>query len=94
MFEVPANDDNIYSQHMLGIIYSIYYKDYVNAKYWYEKPRLKECIESIFNLGQLSLKLNEDSEAEKYFKEGAKLSNKKCQYMLASLYYKKSYLSL
>ncbi|MBW4873642.1 MAG: tetratricopeptide repeat protein, partial [Paeniclostridium sp.] len=91
MFEVPANEDNIYSQHMLGIIYSIYLKDYVSAKYWYEKPRLNDCIESIFNLGQLSLKLNEDSEAEKYFKEGTKLGDKKCKYMLASLYYKKSY---
>ncbi|EPZ54121.1 putative multi-complex assembly domain protein [[Clostridium] sordellii ATCC 9714] len=66
-------------------------KDYVSAKYWYEKPRLNDCIESIFNLGQLSLKLNEDSEAEKYFKEGTKLGDKKCKYMLASLYYKKSY---
>ncbi|MDM8129678.1 tetratricopeptide/SEL1-like repeat protein, partial [Paraclostridium benzoelyticum] len=91
LFEVPANEDNGYSQHMLGIIYSIYYKDYVSAKYWYEKTREKGCIESIFNLGQLSLKLNEDSEAEKYFKEGSKLGNKKCEYMLASLYYKKSF---
>ena len=74
-----------------GIIYSLYYKDYVNAKYWYEKSRNKECIESIFNLGQLSLKLNEDSEAEKYYKEGSKLGDKRCEYMLASLYYKKSY---
>ena len=69
-------------------IYSLYYKDYVSAKYWYEKSRAKDCIESIFNLGQLSLKLNDDSEAEKYYKEGSKLGNKKC-YMLASLYYKK-----
>ena len=50
----------------------------------------QQCVESIYNLGHLSLKLHEDSEAEKYYKEGFKLGNKKCEYMLAGLYYKKS----
>nr|WP_330362467.1 hypothetical protein [[Clostridium] dakarense] len=74
---------------MLGVIYDIYYKDYINSKYWYEKGRAKQCVESIYNLGQLSLKLNDTSEAEKYYSEGYKLGNKKCEYMLAGIYYKK-----
>jgi len=75
---------------MVGRINDIYYKDYANAKYWYEKARANDCIDSIYNLGQLCIKLNEYSEAEKYFKEGTELFSKKCEYMLASLYYKKS----
>ncbi|MGL5314053.1 MAG: tetratricopeptide repeat protein [Peptostreptococcaceae bacterium] len=90
MFEVAANEENTYSQHMLGVIYDIYYRDYINSKYWYEKARAVDCIESIYNLGHLSLKLNEDSEAEKYYKEGMGLGCKKCEFMLAGLYYKKS----
>ncbi len=90
MFDTPANEDNVYSQHMIGRINDIYYKDYANAKYWYEKARANDCIDSIYNLGQLCIKLNEYSEADKYFKEGTELFSKKCEYMLASLYYKKS----
>ena len=90
MFETPASEGNIYSQHMIGLIYDIFYKDYINSKYWYEKARSQQCVESIYNLGHLSLKLHEDSEAEKYYKEGFKQGNKKCEYMLAGLYYKKS----
>ena len=90
IFEAPANEENIYSQHMLGVIYDIYYKDYINSKYWYEKARSKGCIESIYNLGQLSIKLNDIYEAEKYYNEGFKLGNKKCEYMLAGIYLKKS----
>ncbi len=60
------------------------------SKYWYEKGRSKECTESIYNLGQLSLKLNDNHEAEKYYNEGFKLGNKKCEYMLAGIYFKKS----
>ena len=90
MFDAPANEENIYSQHMIGVISDIHYNDITNAKYWYEKARSKGCIESIYNLGQISLKLNDDLEAEKYYKEGLKMGSKKCEYMLAGLYYKKS----
>ncbi|MDU4936157.1 MAG: hypothetical protein E6X43_12690, partial [Peptostreptococcaceae bacterium] len=90
MFDTTANENNTYSQHMVGVIYHTYYNDYVNAKFWYEKARNNGCVESIYNLGQLSFKLNSYAEAEKYYNEGIKLGNKKCEYMLAGLYYKKS----
>ena len=90
MFEITANENNIYSQHMIGLIYEIYYKDYTNAKYWYEKSKEQGCIESIYNLGQLSLKLDEIEESKKYFLEGSAKEDKNCEYMLAYLYYEKS----
>ena len=89
-FEIPANDANTYSEHMLGLIYDIHYKEYDDAKYWYEKSRSKKCIESIYNLGLLNLRLKEYNEAEKYFKEGLRSDDSRCEYMLAWLYYKKS----
>ena len=52
---------------MVGLINENYYNDYTNAKYWYEKSKEQGCIESIYNLGQLSLKLGEVEESEKYF---------------------------
>ena len=48
---------------MVGVIYHTYYNDYVNAKFWYEKARNNGCVESIYNLGQLSFKLNSYAEA-------------------------------
>ena len=90
MFDATANEDNTYSQHMVGVIYHKYYKDYINAKFWYEKARNNGCTKSLYNLGQISFKLNSYIEAERYYNEGMKLGNKKCEYMLASLYYKKS----
>ena len=89
-FEVPANEGNTYCEHMVGLIYDIFYKEYDNAKYWYEKARTKKCIESIYNLGLLNLRLKEYSEAEKYFKEGLQSEHSRCEYILAWLYYKKS----
>ncbi len=50
---------------MLGLIYDIHYKEYDDAKYWYEKSRSKN-IESIYNLGLLNLRLKEYNEAEKF----------------------------
>lgn len=97
MFDTPANENNVYAQHMVGLIYDMFYKDYVNSKFWYEKARAQGCVESIYNLGQIYLKLNDDAEVEKYYKEGIKYGSKKCEYMLAGLYYKKSldmYISL
>ena len=90
MFDVTANENNVYSQHMIGLIYETFYNDYTNAKYWYEKSREQGCIESIYNLGQLSLKLGEVEESEKYFAEGAKKEDKNCEYMLAFMYFEKS----
>ena len=90
MFEITANEGNIYSQHMLALIYENYYNDYTNAKYWYEKSREQGCVESIYNLGQLSLKLGEAEESEKYFAEGMKKEDKNWEYMMAYLYYEKS----
>ncbi|GAA3656781.1 hypothetical protein GCM10022323_16470 [Asaccharospora irregularis DSM 2635] len=75
---------------MLAYIYDIYYKDYTNSKYWYEKSRAQGCVESVYNLGQLNFKLGDYDSAEKYYKEGVQLGSKKCEYMLANLYYKKS----
>ena len=75
---------------MVGLIYDIFYKEYDDAKYWYEKSRSKKCIESIYNLGLLNLRLKKYSEAEKYFKEGLGYEDSRCEYMLAWLYYKKS----
>ena len=90
MFDITANENNMFSQHMLGVIYQTHLKDYVNAKFWYEKAKENGSIESIFNLGQLSLKLNSLEEAEKYYNEGIKQGCKKCEYMLGALYYTKS----
>ena len=90
MFEITANEGNIYAQHVLVLICENYYNDYTNAKYWYEKSREQGCVESIYNLGQLSLKLGEVEESEKYFAEGMKKEDKNCEYMMAYLYYEKS----
>ena len=90
MFVSGANEGSIYCQCMMGIIYHIHYKEYDNAKYWYEKARDNKCIESIYNLGLLSLEINDYDEAKKYFKEGVSLDCKKCEYMLAYIYMKKS----
>ncbi|MGO0916543.1 hypothetical protein ACTPEM_26395, partial [Clostridioides difficile] len=30
MFDTPANENNVYAQHMVGLIYDMFYKDYVN----------------------------------------------------------------
>ena len=54
---------------MLGLIYDIHYKEYDDAKYWYEKSRSKKCIESIYNLGLLNLRLKEYNEAENILKK-------------------------
>ncbi|OJT84734.1 hypothetical protein BM533_19300 [Clostridioides difficile] len=57
MFDTPANENNVYAQHMVGLIYDMFYKDYVNSKFWYEKARAQGCVESIYNLGQIYLKI-------------------------------------
>ena len=75
---------------MLGLLYETKFNDYTNAKYWYEKAKEQGCIESIYNLGQLSLKLEQMEESEKYFLEGIKQEDKNCEYMLAYIYYEKS----
>ena len=70
MLDVCANEKNAYAQHMVGLIYENYYNDHTNAKYWYEKSKNQGLVESIFNLGQISLKLEDDELAKKYFKQG------------------------
>ena len=89
MLDVCANENNAYAQHMVGLIYENYYSDHTNAKYWYEKSKNQGLVESIFNLGQISLKLDDDELAKKYFMQGVELGNKDSEYMLAGLYLKK-----
>ena len=89
MLDVCANENNAYAQHMVALIYENYYSDHTNAKYWYEKSKNQGLVESIFNLGQISLKLEEDELAKKYFKQGVEAGNKDSEYMLAGIYLKK-----
>ncbi len=44
MFDTPANENNVYAQHMVGLIYDMFYKDYVNSKFWYEKLEHKVVL--------------------------------------------------
>ena len=90
MFEITAHENNIYSQHMVGLICEENMQDYTNAKFWYEKAREQGCVESIFNLGQLSVKLDDITESEKYFTEGLSMEDKSSEYMLAYIYLEKS----
>ena len=53
-----------------------------------KSKKVKNVIESIYNLGLLNLRLKEYNEAEKYFKEGLRSDDSRCEYMLAWLYYK------
>ncbi|MDY2736528.1 tetratricopeptide repeat protein, partial [Intestinibacter sp.] len=92
MLDICANENNAYAQHMVGLIYENYYSDHTNAKYWYEKSKNQGLVESIFNLGQISLKLDDDEMAKKYFIKGVELGNKDSEYMLAGLYLKKGRL--
>ena len=89
MLDVCANEKNAYAEHMVGLIYENYYNDHTNAKYWYERSKNQGLVESIFNLGQISLKLEDDEVAKKYFKQGVELGNRDSEYMLAGLYLKK-----
>lgn len=89
MFESGANEGSTYCQCMMGIIYQLHNEEYDNSKYWYEKSREKS-LDALYNLGLLYMELNDFDTAKKYFKEGLKLNDKKCEYMIAHIYLKRS----
>ena len=90
MFELGANENNTYSQHMLGCIYHKNIKSFDDAKYWYDKAQSNKCVESIFNLGMINLELGDLDQARIYFIQGDKLDSNECKYILGWINYIKA----
>ena len=53
LYQASAEQDNSYAIGRIGYIYENEFKDYTQAKYWYEKGETLGDVDSMFNLGQL-----------------------------------------